>query len=88
MLFAPALRPLLRTAPAATRSLHLSSPALLPKKNADSTDKAKRPLSPYNLFVKKTFPVIKAENPDLKGTEILKKVAAAWKSSPENPNAQ
>jgi len=38
-----------------------------------------KPKSEYQLFVAEQSPIIKAENKDLKQTEIMKKVAELWK---------
>ena len=38
-------------------------------------------LSEYNKFVKKMFPVLKAQHPDKKATEIFKLVAKEWKTT-------
>lgn len=42
---------------------------------------AKRKLSPYNKFVKKTFPQLQKENPSKKAPEIMKMCAKKWKET-------
>lgn len=42
--------------------------------------KKKRAPSDYNKFMAKEYKKLKAENPDLKATEIFKKAAANWKN--------
>jgi hypothetical protein len=39
----------------------------------------KRALTPYNKFVKKHFPKMKAEFPNSKAVQIMKKIAIEWK---------
>jgi hypothetical protein len=46
-----------------------------------------KPKSEYQLFVAEQSPIIKAENKDLKQTEIMKKVAELWKKQKETNSA-
>jgi len=40
--------------------------------------KAKRKLTPYNLYVKKQFVILKKEYPDYTAPQIMKKIGAEW----------
>ena len=42
---------------------------------------AKRKPSPYNLFVKKHFPLMQKQHPAMKAPQIMKLIAKEWKSS-------
>ena len=43
-------------------------------------DKKKRKPSPYALFVKKQFPLLKKQHPDWKATQIIKEIGNMWRS--------
>ena len=41
--------------------------------------KVKRPLNAYNLFFMERQPIVKADNPELKGNEVSKELGRQWK---------
>ncbi|KAF8521921.1 hypothetical protein BU17DRAFT_87480 [Hysterangium stoloniferum] len=49
-------------------------------------EKAKRPPSAYNVFMKDRLTTYKADHPELNHKEAFTAVAALWKDAPENPN--
>ncbi|KAJ7082406.1 hypothetical protein B0H15DRAFT_952495 [Mycena belliarum] len=55
------------------------------KTNTDGTEKAKRPPSAYNNYVKEHMPKWRAENPDAPYRDGMGAVAALWANAPENP---
>ncbi|KAI8924068.1 hypothetical protein BC831DRAFT_402967 [Entophlyctis helioformis] len=61
--------------------------ASVAKKSAPkaSAGGAKRPLSPYNQFMKDELPKVKAAQPTLSHRDAFKAAAGNWKSSPLNP---
>jgi len=52
----------------------------------DKEEKAKRPPTAYQLYMKDTLVKVKGENPDMTHGDAFKKVAAMWKDADENPN--
>ncbi|ODV94149.1 hypothetical protein PACTADRAFT_51035 [Pachysolen tannophilus NRRL Y-2460] len=50
------------------------------KKAKKQPEGPKRPPAAYALFIKENFSHEKAENPNLKSTEILSQLGSAWKS--------
>jgi len=55
---------------------------LAKKKVADGTDKPKRPLSAYFLFTGEMRAKVKANEPTLANTEIVKKMGEMWRGLP------
>ncbi|XP_043842858.1 transcription factor A, mitochondrial [Dromiciops gliroides] len=53
-------------------------------KNCTLSDAPKKPLSSYLRFLMDHRPILKGQNPDLKNTEIIKKLAEAWRELPES----
>ena len=49
--------------------------------NSCTAGGARRKLTAYNKFVKKTFPQLQKEHPTKKATEIMKMCAKKWKDS-------
>ncbi len=55
--------------------------AKAPKETKEEKEaRPKKPLTKYQEFVKSEYPVIKANNPGIKGPEIFKKVTENWKA--------
>lgn len=50
-------------------------------KKAVKAAKAKRKLTPYNIFVKKMFKKLRSEFPDDSAPDIMKKIGAEWKKT-------
>jgi len=50
------------------------------RKTAKKTATKRKP-SPYNLFVKKHFPLMQKQHPMMKAPQIMKLIAKEWKSS-------
>ncbi|XP_004473258.1 transcription factor A, mitochondrial [Dasypus novemcinctus] len=44
----------------------------------------KKPLNSYVRFAKEQLPIIKAQNPDAKNTELIKKIAQLWRELPDS----
>lgn len=86
----PALRSSVSAAPvAAARAIHVSALSLGRRKKDEpvADAKPKRALSKYNVFVKQTYPIVKAERSDLDQKQLLSEVARLWSLSPENPKS-
>lgn len=49
------------------------------EKKANKSPKAKKPLTDYTKFVRSTAPGIKAKNPTMKQTDVIKAVAKLWR---------
>tara|TARA_B100000795_G_scaffold252220_1_gene221623 strand:+ start:11095 stop:11352 length:258 start_codon:yes stop_codon:yes gene_type:complete len=49
------------------------------EKKATKSPKAKKPLTDYTKFVRSTAPGIKAKNPTMKQTDVIKAVAKLWR---------
>jgi hypothetical protein len=58
----------------ASKGSKASSAAKSPKKAAP-----KRKLTPYNLFVKKQYAILKAQHPNDTAPQIMKKIGAEWR---------
>ena len=56
-------------------------------KNADGSDKKKREPSAYNLWIKDKMAEIKADQPDLKGKDLMAAAIALWKKLDVKPVA-
>jgi len=52
----------------------------------DKEEKAKRPPTAYQLYMKDTLAKVKAENSEMSHADAFKKVASMWKDADENPN--
>ena len=57
------------------------------RKNADGSDKKKREPSAYNLWIKDKMAEIKADQPDLKGKDLMAAAIALWKKLDVKPVA-
>ena len=55
-----------------------------PKLDKDGNVKPKRAPTAYNLFVKERMGELKKENPELKGSELMKMAAGDWKNKEES----
>ncbi|XP_051838590.1 transcription factor A, mitochondrial [Antechinus flavipes] len=53
-------------------------------KDCTLSNAPKKPLSAYIRFTVEHRPIIKEQNPDLKNTEIIKKLAEAWRELPQS----
>ena len=49
------------------------------KKGAAKKTATKRKLTPYNIFVKKQFAILKAKFPNDTAPQIMKKIGAEWR---------
>lgn len=52
-------------------------------KPSDDTDKPKKELNGYQLFMKEHIKTVKEENPSLTGPEVFSKIAELWKKKKE-----
>ena len=52
-------------------------------KTSDDTDKPKKELNGYQLFMKEHIKIVKEENPSLTGPEVFSKIAELWKKKKE-----
>lgn len=52
-------------------------------KTGDDTDKPKKELNGYQLFMKEHIKIVKEENPSLTGPEVFSKIAELWKKKKE-----
>lgn len=50
-------------------------------KKPKGAKKAKRKLTPYNIFVKKMFKKLKSEFPDDSAPDIMKRIGVEWKKT-------
>ncbi len=48
-------------------------------------EKAKRPPTAYNSFIKTMIAELKKAHPELSHKELFKRAAEKWASAPENP---
>ena len=53
-------------------------------KPSDDTDKPKKELNGYQLFMKEHIKTVKEENPSLTGPEVFSKIAELWKKKKED----
>ena len=53
-------------------------------KTGDNTDKPKKELNGYQLFMKEQIKIVKEENPSLTGPEVFSKIAELWKKKKED----
>lgn len=53
------------------------------KKNTDGEKKTKN-ASPYNLFFKEMYPIIKKDHPNMDNKEVMKHVALLWKKKKDD----
>lgn len=53
-------------------------------KTGDDTDKPKKELNGYQLFMKENIKTVKEENPSLTGPEVFSKIAELWKKQKED----
>ncbi|KAM9061054.1 transcription factor A, mitochondrial [Sarcophilus harrisii] len=53
-------------------------------KDCTLSNAPKKPLSAYIRFTMEHRPLLKEQNPDLKSTEIIKKLAEAWRELPQS----
>jgi hypothetical protein len=56
-------------------------------KTSDDTDKPKKELNGYQLFMKEHIKIVKEENPSLTGPEVFSKIAELWKKKKEEAGA-
>jgi hypothetical protein len=56
-------------------------------KPSDNTDKPKKELNGYQLFMKEHIKIVKEENPSLTGPEVFSKIAELWKKKKEDTGA-
>jgi len=56
-------------------------------KTGDNTDKPKKELNGYQLFMKEHIKIVKEENPSLTGPEVFSKIAELWKKKKEEAGA-
>jgi len=56
-------------------------------KPSDDTDKPKKELNGYQLFMKEHIKIVKEENPSLTGPEVFSKIAELWKKKKEDTGA-
>uniref|UniRef100_A0A6C0CDL3 HMG box domain-containing protein n=1 Tax=viral metagenome TaxID=1070528 RepID=A0A6C0CDL3_9ZZZZ len=56
-------------------------------KPSDDTDKPKKELNGYQLFMKEHIKTVKEENPSLTGPEVFSKIAELWKKKKEEAGA-
>jgi len=56
-------------------------------KPSDDTDKPKKELNGYQLFMKEHIKIVKEENPYLTGPEVFSKIAELWKKKKEDTGA-
>jgi hypothetical protein len=56
-------------------------------KPSDDTDKPKKELNGYQLFMKEQIKIVKEENPSLTGPEVFSKIAELWKKKKEDAGA-
>ena len=56
-------------------------------KTGDNTDKPKKELNGYQLFMKEQIKIVKEENPSLTGPEVFSKIAELWKKKKEDTGA-
>ena len=56
-------------------------------KTGDDTDKPKKELNGYQLFMKEHIKIVKEENPSLTGPEVFSKIAELWKKKKEDTGA-
>jgi len=56
-------------------------------KPSDNTDKPKKELNGYQLFMKEQIKIVKEENPSLTGPEVFSKIAELWKKKKEDAGA-
>ncbi|XP_053442311.1 transcription factor A, mitochondrial [Nycticebus coucang] len=52
--------------------------------SSDLTNYPKKPMSSYLRFSKEQLPIIRAQNPDVKNTELIKKIAELWRKLPDS----
>ncbi|XP_036591847.1 transcription factor A, mitochondrial [Trichosurus vulpecula] len=53
-------------------------------KDCTLSNAPKKPVTSYIRFVMDHRPIVRKQNPDLKNTEIIKKIAEAWRELPES----
>jgi hypothetical protein len=53
-------------------------------KTSDDTDKPKKELNGYQLFMKEHIKIVKEANPSLTGPEVFSKIADLWKKKKED----
>jgi hypothetical protein len=64
---------------------HAACARRLQKAEGAKVEKAKRPPTAYNQFIKNTIAELKVQHPQLSHKDLFKKAAEKWASSPENP---